>query len=696
MGLGRQVAELLAADPGDPQADQAARRNLAQKYRSIMAAIADGYFEADLSGNVTFCNPAVCEIVGDPIEKFIGANYRRYMTAGTARKLHRLYRKVWLTGEPVKEIDYEILRPDGSKRFISTSVCLIKSPGGQPAGFSGIVRDVTEIKQADQQQQLLQFAIEHHGEVTFLIGPDARFLFVNQAACKALGYTREELLGLSLRDIDKAFSPDTWRAAKVASARGDALTFESRHCRKDGSLIPVEIKTSFMEFDGHRYACAFARDISDRKQKEQELHQAREAAEAANRAKSEFLANMSHEIRTPMNGIIGMTELALDTPLSPEQREYLGMVKVSADSLLLIINDILDFSKIEAGKLNLDSINFHLRESIQDAVKVLAMRAHQKGLKLTCDIAPETPDALVGDPGRLRQIIVNLLGNAIKFTTLGNIMLHVTVETPGLDDVLLHLAVVDTGIGIPAEKHQAVFEAFSQADGSTSRNYGGTGLGLAICSKLVGMMNGRIWVDSQPGRGSAFHFTGRFRLQQESVVPTVAGRKIEWISAAPGNGGQQTITDATLLERRAPYRVLLAEDNEISRKMAVRMLENQGLTVIAAANGREVVAAFEAGDFDLIFMDVQMPEMNGYEATALIREKEKAGSRHTPIIALTANAMKGDRELCLEAGMDGYLSKPISKDELAAALKQFAFGMTSDARLEQAEGPVPCAEKQCN
>jgi signal transduction histidine kinase/DNA-binding response OmpR family regulator len=575
------------------------------------------------------------------------------------------------------------------------------------------------------------------------------------------------------------------------------IYFTSRKLEWLDELVEVSMVLSvcLAVFSWRRWREAKA-EIGRRQKMELELVTARDSAEAGNVAKSTFLATMSHEIRTPMNGILGMTELVLDSELTSEQRENLALVRLSAESLLSIINDILDFSKIEAGKLEIESIPFDLRESLGETMKGLSVRADQKGLELIYEIEPNVPEAVLGDPGRIRQILINLIGNAIKFTAQGEIFVHVEEQSEGPLTSILHFAIKDTGVGIPVDKLGTIFEPFSQADGSMARKFGGTGLGLAICVSLAERMNGRVWVESQLGMGSTFHFTvslvvqdtpsarpqalqpdqlrnlpvlvvddnftnrrvlqgmlSRWGMRPTAVeggrqallaleialdtghpfplilldgqmpdmdgftfadkirnTPNLVGAAIMMLTSAGHlgdaarcrelgisaylvkpirqaellngiclvlNASSETripvlplVTRHTLQADRNRFHVLLAEDNMVNQTLAMRLLEKRGYRVTLARNGREALEAFERELFDVVLMDVQMPEMDGFEATAAIREKEKASDSHIPIIAMTAHALKGDQDRCLAAGMDGYISKPIRTSELFAVIEK--------------------------
>ena len=657
-----------------------------EKYRTIIESIETGYYEISPEGILNFCNSSLSKILGFPTDDMIGQDIHLFLGRNNAEKLLQTFRIVSQNEAEVNELDWSFIREDGAECFIETVISLVRDSKRKITGFRGMLRDVSRRKLAE-----------------------------------AIG--QEKL-----------------------------------------------------------------------------------TAEAASRSKSEFLANMSHEIRTPLNSIIGLTELILDTELEPEQREDLNIVISAAHALLSLINDILDFSKIEAGKLELEKVPFNLKEFLGESLRIVAVKAHEKGLELAYRVDPKVPETIVGDPSRLRQIILNLVGNAVKFTEKGEIILKVQAENEDKDPHCLLFSVKDTGVGIPKEKQESVFGAFAQADGSTTRRFGGTGLGLAVSKQLVNLMNGHIWIESplsaglvtstgfEVGFGSAFHFTARFDPSMEGINITVnkpdidisgvkvlvvddnlsnleiimemveiwqlvpkgttttekaqellleahqAGDPFELIlidSDMPGSDGFslagwirdqymgdcKTIMMITSLKNRkkvnhqelhlsstiikpvrpsdlldaiigalketeeiedkltttpepvttsheTPLKILVAEDTPFNQKFITRLLSRWGHQALIVENGKKAVATYAEERFDLILMDVQMPEMDGFEATAKIRAIEKEKGLHTPIIAMTAHAMKGDRERCLDAGMDEYVSKPISSKLLFKTIKK--------------------------
>jgi PAS domain S-box-containing protein len=562
------------------------------------------------------------------------------------------------------DVEYRLRRPDGSLRWVRGRVRVSQRAADGWVVFDGFSMDITRQKEAERQvrENDAKFRALFEGTSAGVVLVDAeadRILDCNEALLAILGCPRDEVVGQPPLRFAAPLQAGGVRREELRE-RNMAVVLGSRGHREeilmrraDGTEFPAELVLNPFALDGRRTVLAIITDITARKRAEEALRQAAQAAEAASRAKTEFLAHMSHEIRTPMNGILGLTELALDSDPPAEQREYLELVRGSADALLTILNDLLDLSKIEAGKLELERVGFGLRRLLDDALRPFAVQARGKGLAFECRVDPDVPDSLTGDPNRLRQVLLNLVGNANKFTDAGGVTVSVRGHVAPASPVTLSFEVTDTGIGIAPEVQERVFRAFEQADSSMTRRYGGTGLGLTIAARLTALMGGTIGVRSTPGQGSTFTFTVRFeRGPDRPADPTPTAR------ASPSAA------------RR--LRVLLAEDHEVNQVLARRLLERRGHEVVVVDDGREALAALERGGFDLALLDVQMPEMDGLTVVGRLRDAERGTGRRLPVLALTAFSMKGDRQRCLAAGMDGYLSKPIRAAELYAAIDRYA------------------------
>jgi PAS domain S-box-containing protein len=647
-----------------------------QGYRDLIDSFDHLIFTLSLEGEIRTVNQRIAQVLGYSYSEIVGHRLHEFVDEPDLGALKEsvgwfVERRNWTGTVRVR------LKKTGEVHYFD---CVLQAvvKHGIVVGASGLARDVTEQRESEARFTELFETLQ---EGVYFCDPTGVLLDVNPAMVRMLGYSsRDELVGTNIGKLYFEAPQDVFPERRQ-SARAASLTREIRLKKKDGTpIICLDNSNATCDAEGRmiRHQGTLV-DITVRKQSLEELKKAKEAAEAANRAKSAFLAHMSHEIRTPMNAVIGMTELALDTRLTTEQHEYLTMVRDSGKSLLTLINDILDFSKIEAGKLNLDVIEFSLRDVVGETTKILDLRARQKGLALSSRIPPGVPNTLFGDPGRLRQILWNLIDNAIKFTARGEVGLRIEVESQSESEVCLHFSVSDTGIGIPTDKQELVFEAFAQADNSTTRKFGGTGLGLSISSRLVSLMGGKITVESESNQGSAFHFTANFGLRKPST-----GK----VSSVAGSAGAAVKKPETSADAQRPLRVLLVEDNTLNQILAERLIRRRGDEIAVTSNGYEALAAFETGRFDLVMMDIQMPEMSGIEVTAAIRqrEKEKANGERVPIIATTASAMKEDKDLCLAAGMDAYLSKPIERAALYAAIDELT-GRSGSASAESPDAP---------
>ena len=782
-------------------------------YHSLVETLPVSLIRKDREGRLVFANKPVCDEFGKPLSQLRGLTDLDLFPEELATKYRADDRKVIESGNVFEDVEAHTT-PDGEQRYAHIIKAPVLDANGEVIGVQGVFWDETDRKRAEEELKASEARkraiFETSLDCLIISDEHGKIVEFNTAAEKTFEYTRDEALG---QDMDELLFAHPSRAGRFDDLVCDKLPDEQSSLlgkrlevplvRRSGEEFIAEMAMQPIPLEGTVHFATVLHDITGRKQAELELQQAKNAAEEASLAKSAFLANMSHEIRTPMNAILGMTGLVLDTPLTQDQAEHLTIVQDSAESLLALINDILDFSKIEAGRLDLHSAPFPLRDRIGDTMKTLNVRAHENQIELACHVAPDVPEYLHGDVGRLRQIVINLVGNAIKFTEEGEVVLDVSIDSQTDADVVLHFSVRDTGIGIPPDRHDKVFGAFEQADASPTRRYGGTGLGLAISRRLVALMGGRLWLESEPNVGSNFHFTARFALAEEIDRPertrtieslrglsvlvvddNATNRRIlsemlvNWgmqpVQAAGAEEAlgrlrdtraedgeiQLVLTDANMPEADgfslieqirsdknlaemkvmlltsgdrvgdfdrcdrlgvARYmtkpikqselldaigaafhvvpiptadepkevssvdhvrglRILLAEDSVPNQKLALGLLRKFDHEVTVAGDGLQALQLWQSEGFDLILMDVQMPELDGLEATRQIRSRESGRDDAIPIIAMTAHAMKGDEELCLGAGMNAYVAKPIRPGDLYAAIDRMCGNLSPSSQ----------------
>jgi PAS domain S-box-containing protein len=613
----------------------------------------------DLAGAINYANDKFCEISGYSREELIGRNHRIVKSA-----LHppAVFEGMWQTISSGEVWHGEIcnLKKDGGHYWVAATIVPLLDESGLPTEYIAIRTDITARKEAEAGlAEQLHFSKQLMDAIPVPIyykGTDGRYLGCNRSFAEFFGVEDiDTWLGTSVHNLlDADIAAFHHEKDLELFAQAGQQSYEMRAMpTPNGVRSLMYHKASLTRPDGSISGLIGAIvDMTDRYRWEDGLIVARDAAEAANRAKSDFLANMSHEIRTPMNGIIGMTDLALDTALDDEQREYLQIVKSSSEALLTVINDILDFSKIEAGKLAIEAVGFDLQRTVEETLKTMALRAHEKGLELVCDKADNLPARVVGDPGRLRQIVLNLVGNAIKFTEKGEIVVRIAVDSLDGQRATIRLSVSDTGIGIATEKQAHIFDAFAQEDTSTTRKYGGTGLGLTISNRLVQLMGGRLWVESEPGRGSTFLFT---------------------LDLGVGITEQPTAQLASLAGRDA----LVIDDNAVNREVLVRLLQRWGMTATAVASGTAAIGQLAGEPLPgVVLLDMHMPDMDGFAVGEWIRAQERL--KTLPVLMLSSGAMRGDAQRCREIGLDGYFPKPVAEEELHAALGRL-FGQERSA-----------------
>jgi two-component system sensor histidine kinase/response regulator len=675
-------------------------RESEERWRSLTDALPQLVWSAGPDGACDYFSTQWTQHTGVPEADLLGWQWLKVLHPDDREPT----RKFWtdsVAGRGPYDVEYRIRRSDGEYRWFKTRGVPIRDSEGHIFKWFGTCTDITASKEFEEELRRvnarLDLAVRGSNIGIFevdlqdgkYIGGRAHFINVweqlghqpTENSVEATADSTAWMTSLHPDDRDRVL----WeiQAQLAGSANDYHVAYRARH--RDGSdrwmlargTITRDESGKAIRVTGSRV------DVSDLKQIENELRQAKEAAEAANHAKDEFLANVSHEIRTPMNAIFGMTDLALDTSLTNDQRQILKTVKSAADNLLGLINDLLDFSKIEAGKLELDISEFSLLAALCDTLRVFKVRSKEKGLDFSYDVGPDVPDALLGDAGRLRQVLLNLVGNAVKFTDAGAVTVRVDVADVAQEgNIVLRFTVTDTGIGIPPDKQQRIFRAFEQEDTSTTRKYGGTGLGLTIAARLVDLMGGAISVESQPGRGSTFAFTARFELAPEA----------DKTLALP-----QQQADAPLPQlpmQTEPLRVLVAEDNDFNAQLIEQLLIRRGHHVSLAPDGQSALALLGDSQFDLLILDIHMPQLDGFEVTGAIRRREQIVGGHLPIIALTARSRSEDRDKCLAAGMDEFLTKPFRADDLWIVIDRvIGHGRPvnpSNGELSQSHAAIDC------
>jgi PAS domain S-box-containing protein len=651
-------------------------RKIEIKYKTLVEDSGVGLLTTDLNGNITFINKRITGFTGFEREEIIGKHFSSLVEQEWAQMIIDDFKKHFQVKEYEWDIEFPLKVKWGDIIWVEQSSTVLFEDG-QPIGFQAILKDITEkrrietvLKKIDKEREETQFRLQSILDNTpliiFIKDLGGRYLLANKSYREAFNFTSDNIIGNT--DFELAEEEDATRYKEIDEyvIREQKNVEIEETVQQDGVTKNLLIvKFPLFDKDNNLYGIGgIASDITERYLYGMHLIEAKSKAETAEQLQEQFLANMSHEIRTPMNGIIGMTNILMSTPLNEEQRDFVNVIKKSSDSLLVLMNDILDLSKIKAGKLRIEKIDFRLRETLEQTINTFRALIKEKGITLRVSVDLDVPDSLTGDPHRLNQILNNLLSNAIKFTSKGEINVEIKADKNYTDEVALTFAVTDTGIGIPQEKLDYIFESFSQAESGTSRKFGGSGLGLAITKKLIEMQDGSIKVSSQPGKGTTFTFTIHYDVATRTVEKKFAAITQENLNQEGLNG----------------KRVLVVEDNEANQKVIFHILQKAGIETDLADNGKIAIQLLEEGfEYDLIIMDLQMPEMDGFETTIHIRQNLKL---NMPIIAMTASALRNEKIKCMDLGMNEYLNKPFVPADLFRQLRRFLLKKEPEEQVE--------------